>query len=67
MELEREKVALLKDVCGLLRESSERDPQVHKRTKLDLMARQLALEEERFGQQSLSIIIPEQQGNACFQ
>jgi hypothetical protein len=73
LELEREKVALQKDVCGLLQESSERDTQfqkeviVLKRAKLDLMARQLALEEERFGQQSLSIIIPEQQGNACFQ
>ena len=66
VELEREKVALL-------RESSERDAHfqkeviVLKRAKLDLMARQLALEEERFGQQSLSIIIPEQQGNAYFQ
>ena len=73
LELEREKVALLKDVCGLLQESSERDTQfqkeviVLKRAKLDLMARQLALEEERFGLQSLSIIIPEQQGNAYFQ
>ena len=61
MELEREKVALLKDVFGLLLESSERDAQfqkeeiVLKRAKLDLMARQLAFEEERFSQQSLSI------------
>ena len=61
VELEREKVALLKDVFGLLLESSERDAQfqkeeiVLKRAKLDLMARQLAFEEERFSQQSLSI------------
>ena len=53
LELEREKVALQKDVCGLLQESSERDTQfqkeviVLKRAKLDLMARQLVLEEER--------------------
>ncbi|XP_030218676.1 uncharacterized protein LOC115548292 [Gadus morhua] len=66
VELEREKVALLKDVCGLLREASERDAKyqqeviVLKRAKLDLMARQLALQEERF-EAKPSIITPEQQ------
>ncbi|XP_056453001.1 uncharacterized protein LOC130387772 [Gadus chalcogrammus] len=66
VELEREKVALLKDVCGLLREASERDAKyqqeviVLKRAKLDLMARRLALQEERF-EAKPSIITPEQQ------
>ncbi|XP_059914131.1 uncharacterized protein LOC132462568 [Gadus macrocephalus] len=66
VELEREKVALLKDVCGLLREASERDAKyqqeviVLKRAKLDLMARRLALEGERF-EVKPSIITPEQQ------
>jgi hypothetical protein len=57
VELEREKVALLRDVCGLLRESADYQKEVIvlKRAKLDLMARQLAFEEERFSQQSLSI------------
>ena len=71
VELEREKVSLLKDVCGLLREAAERDAHyqqeviVLKRAKLDIVARQLALEEERFAQQNLSSL-PEQQGNAYF-
>ncbi|CAL8354811.1 unnamed protein product [Arctogadus glacialis] len=48
VELEREKVALLRDVCGLLRESADYQKEVIvlKRAKLDIMARQLALEEE---------------------
>ncbi|CAL8350783.1 unnamed protein product [Boreogadus saida] len=45
VELEREKVALLRDV---LRESADyhKEVIVLKRAKLDIMARQLALEEE---------------------
>ncbi|CAL8375237.1 unnamed protein product [Gadus morhua 'NCC'] len=48
VDLEREKVALLRDVCGLLRESADyhKEVIVLKRAKLDIMARQLALEEE---------------------
>ena len=43
VELEREKVALLRDVCGLLRESADyhKEVIVLKRAKLDIMARQL--------------------------
>ncbi|CAL8311112.1 unnamed protein product [Gadus morhua 'NCC'] len=46
--VELEKVALLRDVCGLLRESADYQKEwiVLKRAKLDIMARQLALEEE---------------------
>ena len=36
-------------------------------TKLEIDARQLALEEEKFGQPQLSIILPEQQGDVYFQ
>ncbi|CAL8253777.1 unnamed protein product [Gadus morhua 'NCC'] len=48
VELEREKVALLRDVCGLLRESADYQKEVIvlKRAKLDIMACRLALEEE---------------------
>ena len=65
---------LLKDVCGLLREAAERDKAFQeevillKRAKLEIVARQLALEEEKLGQPAqLSIILPEHQGDACFQ
>ncbi|CAL8370680.1 unnamed protein product [Boreogadus saida] len=53
-ELEREKVALLRDVCGLLRESADYQKEVIvlKRAKLDIMARQLALEEETGGKKA---------------
>ncbi|KAK0147454.1 Myb-related transcription factor, partner of profilin [Merluccius polli] len=61
VELEREKVGLLKDVCGLLREAADRDKAfqdeilVLKRAKLNIAARRLALEEEKLGQPQLSI------------
>ncbi|KAK0140211.1 putative nuclease HARBI1 [Merluccius polli] len=67
VELEREKVVLLKDVCGLLREAAERDKAFQeevillKRAKLDIAARRLALEEEKLDQPQLSIILPEHQ------
>ena len=63
----------LREVCGLLREAAERDSKfrevviILKRAKLEIDARQLALEEEKFGQPQLSIILPEQQGDAYFQ
>ena len=73
MELEREKVGLLKDVCGLLREAADRDKAfqdeiiILKRAKLNIAAHRLALEEEKLGQPQLSIILPEHQGDAYFQ
>ena len=59
VQLEREKVGLLKDVVGLLREAGERDSKfqqealVLKRAKLELASHQLALEEKKCGQQEL--------------
>ena len=63
VELEREKVGLLKDVVGLLKEAAERDSKFQqelialKRAKLELASRQLALD-EKYGQQ--------EQGDAYF-
>ena len=65
MELEREKVGLLKDVCGLLRDAAERDKAFQeevillKRAKLDIAARHLAFEEKLGQPAQLSIILPE--------
>ncbi|KAK0149833.1 putative nuclease HARBI1 [Merluccius polli] len=63
----REKVGLLKDVCGLLREAAVRDKAFQKvvillkRAKLDIAARRLALEEKLGQPAQLSIILPEHQ------
>lgn len=74
MQLEREKLDVLKDIRQCLQEANERDNNFQqqlielKKAKLALEERRLALEEMSFARPSISvpIILPEDTGNVIY-
>ncbi len=74
MQLEKEKLSLMKELRDIAKAASERDAEfqqellVLKRAKLQVEARRLVMEEERLSQSGISVplVLSDQQGDACF-